>query len=251
MTDSPTIDLTERPAAAGSADLVPVVVSWRSWLVAIRVWVGPVADLLVAVVFRWRVAGRGHLHLFLSSKGVPVRASGCRRGPLWNNRVGHGYPVVGESQTGLFYPFHVLYAVLDVSTAYNAVQLGHYLLAFLFTWRFARQLGLGDGARVVGRIGLRLGVVPAPNRARVGDPGWHLVAGGVVGDQTIPAAAALSRAGMLAAILAVQMLAGHFHLAFITQLVLVLQFRRGCGGRGEDCPGDRRRRAGGCWWHRV
>src|SRR5207302_4641543 len=26
--------------------------------------------------------------------------------PFWNNLVGHGYPQVAESQTGVFYPLH-------------------------------------------------------------------------------------------------------------------------------------------------
>ena len=125
MTDSPTIDLTERPAAAGSADLVPVVVSWHSWLVAILVGLG------LSLIFWWPLYSGGGLlggdiyTYFFPQKAYLSERLAAGEVPLWNNRVGHGYPLVGESQTGLFYPFHVLYAVLDVSTAYNAVQLGH------------------------------------------------------------------------------------------------------------------------------
>src|SRR5262245_30044347 len=54
--------------------------------------------------------------------------------PFWNWRTGFGYPLVAESQTGVFYPFHlVAYALADVNTAYSAIQLLHYILAFVFT----------------------------------------------------------------------------------------------------------------------
>ena len=237
MTDSPTIDSTERPAAAGSDDLVPVVVSWRSWLVAILVGLG------LSLIFWWPLYSGGGLlggdiyTYFFPQKAYLSERLAAGEVPLWNNRVGHGYPLVGESQTGLFYPFHVLYAVLDVSTAYNAVQLGHYLLAFLFTWRFARQLGLGDVA------GWLVGLVYVY--------GWFppriVLEWAILGGTWLPAALWVVERfllrprcrdlAMLAAILAVQMLAGHFHLAFITQLVLVLYIPARLWWSGRGLPG--------------
>ena len=62
--------------------------------------------------------------------------------PLWNPRTGHGYPLVGESQTGVFYPFHLLfYRLLDVNCAYSAIHLLHYVLAFVFAALYARWIG--------------------------------------------------------------------------------------------------------------
>ncbi len=63
--------------------------------------------------------------------------------PLWNDRAGHGYPIVGESQTGAFYPPNaILYSLLGVNAAYNANHVLHYLLAFFFAWMYARAIGL-------------------------------------------------------------------------------------------------------------
>src|SRR2546430_2709781 len=63
--------------------------------------------------------------------------------PLWNNRIGNGYPQLAESQTGVFYPFNlVLYRWLDLNTAYNASVLLHYSLAFSGCCLLARRLDL-------------------------------------------------------------------------------------------------------------
>src|SRR5262249_11483993 len=44
--------------------------------------------------------------------------------PLWNPLTGHGYPVLGESQTGALYPLHlVVYALCDVGTGWNVVLI--------------------------------------------------------------------------------------------------------------------------------
>lgn len=141
--------------------------------------------------------------------------------PLWNNRTGHGYPTVGESQTGVFYPFHVLYALCDLTTAYNVVQLMHYTLAFLMCWLLARRWGLA--------------VLPACLAAVVYTYGWlptrMCVEWAALGAAWFPAALWCGESFLqtarrrylvaLSLVLAVQMLAGHFHLAFITQLTLV------------------------------
>lgn len=140
--------------------------------------------------------------------------------PLWNNRTGHGYPTVGESQTGVFYPFHLLYAVLDLNTAYNSIQIGHYVLAFIWCWLLARRWGLAT--------------VPAWLAATVYTYGWlpprMCVEWAALGAAWFPAALWCLETflqtgrrrylGCLSLVLAVQMLAGHFHLAFITQLTV-------------------------------
>jgi len=142
--------------------------------------------------------------------------------PLWNNRVGHGYPLVGESQTGAFYPFHVLYALFDVNTAYNAVQLSHYVLAFVFTWLYARRIGLGNVAAMLAAVVYVYGWFPPRICLE-----WA-----IIGGTWLPAALwaveshllnpARRWPVLLSLVLAVQLLAGHFHLAFITQLVLAV-----------------------------
>jgi hypothetical protein len=151
-------------------------------------------------------------------------AEGLRAGeiPLWNNRTSFGYPLIAESQTGAFYPPHlVLYRLLDVNLAYNANQLLHYVLAFLFTWLLAREL--------------KLSVCGAALAATVYTYGWSppriSLEWAIIGASWLPLAVwwterFLSRRDVrwlvgLSATLALQMLAGHYNLAFITQLVVV------------------------------
>ena len=63
--------------------------------------------------------------------------------PLWNNRIGNGYPQLAESQTGVLYPPNlVMYRWLEVNTAFNASVLAHYALAFVSCWLLGRRLNL-------------------------------------------------------------------------------------------------------------
>ncbi|MEC7557013.1 MAG: YfhO family protein [Planctomycetota bacterium] len=225
-TASSTGGLSGNPSAAG--------VSWRSWLVATVVGLG------LSLVFWWSLYSGGGLlggdiyTYFFPQKAYLAEHAVRGELPLWNNRVGHGYPVVGESQTGLFYPFHLLYAVLSVNAAYNTVQLVHYVLAFVFTWRYARQMGLGDVS------GWLVGLVYVY--------GWFppriVLEWAILGGTWLPAVLWVTERFLarprckdlllLSLVLALQMLAGHFHLAFVTQLVLVFYIpsRLWWAGRG-------------------
>jgi len=153
-----------------------------------------------------------------------IYAEGLRQGeiPLWNSKTGHGYPLVAESQTGTFYPFHLLlYSQLDVNTAYNVNHLFHYVLAFVFTWLYARSCGLAGLA--AGFTALAFTYAWFPPRTC-----WEWA---IIGGTWLPAALwCVERflrtrhwrfAIALCFVLAVQMLAGHYNLAFVTQLILV------------------------------
>ena len=142
--------------------------------------------------------------------------------PLWNSRTSFGYPLVAESQTGAFYPPHLmLYRLLDVNSAYNANQLLHYVLAFVFTWLLAREL--------------KLSAFGAALAATVYTYGWSppriSLEWAIIGASWLPLALwwterFLARRDArwlvgLSVTLALQMLAGHYNLAFITQLLVV------------------------------
>jgi hypothetical protein len=141
--------------------------------------------------------------------------------PLWNNRTGHGYPLVAESQTGAFYPFNViLYRAFDVNTAYNVSHLLHYVLAFTFAWMYARKLDLSPFAALLAALVYTYGWFPTRSCLE-----WAIVGGAY-----FPLALWCVESFLqtrrwrypigLSLALALQMLAGHFNLAFITQLVL-------------------------------
>jgi Bacterial membrane protein YfhO len=143
--------------------------------------------------------------------------------PLWNNLVGHGYPVIGESQTGAYYPFHpVLYSRFDVNTAYNAVQLIHYVLAFVFTWMFARRIGTSRTGAVLAALIYTYGWFPV----RIGLE-WAILGGAWLPAALWAAESCLSTGRLRYAValtmaLAVQLLAGHYNIAFITLLLLAV-----------------------------
>mgnify|MGYP002638953834 CR=1 FL=1 len=143
--------------------------------------------------------------------------------PLWNNRSGYGYPLIAESQTGAFYPPHLaLYSTLDVTTAYNLNQLLHYIATFIMVWLYAREVGVRAGGAILAALIYTYGWFPPRlclEWAIIGGmylplqlwlverflktghwryPIWMSVAGGT------------------------QLLAGHFNLAFIIDVVIVL-----------------------------
>ena len=107
------------------------------------------AAVALTLLFWWPLfGGAGFIggdvySYYLPQKVVYAENFAAHRLPLWNNRAGHGYPIVGESQTGPFYPFNLfLYSLLPINLAYNVNHLLHYLLAFAFTWLYARSLAL-------------------------------------------------------------------------------------------------------------
>ena len=143
--------------------------------------------------------------------------------PLWNNLTGHGYPLIGESQTGVFYPFHLLfYTTLDVNTAYHVNHLLHYVMAFLFCWMYARVFGLSKTAAALSALVYTYGWFPARNCLE-----WA-----IIGGAWLPLALWCVerffktrhwRYSMgLSVVLSMQMLAGHYNIGFITQVLLVV-----------------------------
>jgi Bacterial membrane protein YfhO len=141
--------------------------------------------------------------------------------PLWNDRAGHGYPILGESQTGVFYPTNLLlYAFLPVNAAYNVNHLLHYLLAFVFAWLYARSINLSGWGSGLAALVYTYGWFP-PRSC------WEWA---IIGGAWMPAAFwCLERffatrrwrfAFGLSGALALQLLDGHFNLAFFTVLTL-------------------------------
>lgn len=193
---------------------------------AILVWLG--VGLGLSALFWpqfWRGEGLigGDLYTyFLPQKVFFAEHLANGEWPLWNNWVGHGYPIVGESQTGVFYPPNgLMYPFLDVTTAYNLLQILHYALGFGFSVALARSYGFSNLASAWVGIVFIYGWFPARITLE-----WAIITGA-----WMPAALyclekflTTQRWRMLAGlalVLAMQMLAGHFHLAFITQVLLI------------------------------
>ncbi|MGZ0168660.1 MAG: YfhO family protein [Planctomycetales bacterium] len=145
--------------------------------------------------------------------------------PLWNNRSGFGYPLVAESQTGAFYPPHLLiYPLLDVNEGYNAVQILHYILAFVFTWLLARELELRPFGATLASLIYVYGWFP-PRMCLE----WAIIGGTWLPlslwwlERFLKTSHWRYLCG-LSATIGMQLLAGHFNLAFISLVLLVLFF---------------------------
>jgi hypothetical protein len=168
--------------------------------------------------------------------------------PFWNNRIGNGYPQLAESQTGALYPLNlVLYRWLDLNTAYNASVLFHYWLAFVGCWLLARRLDLSPLAATLAALVYTYGWFPPRISLE-----WA-----IVGGAWLPLAVWCVESFLqqrfrrwlviLTAVLTLQLLAGHFLLAFLTQLLIAcyvparLWFAGAslpaatCGSRGVTC----------------
>ncbi|MEZ6129971.1 MAG: hypothetical protein R3C59_14910 [Planctomycetaceae bacterium] len=184
-----------------------------------------VVGLVLAVAVWWPLVQGGGLvggdvyPYFLPQKVVLAESMANSEIPLWHNRTGLGYPLLAESQAGVFYPPNqILYRVLDVNAAYNANVLLHYWLAFVFAWRFGRCQGISTWPALLAAMVFVYGWFPA----RIS---WEWsIFGGVFFPLTLWLTDRFVRQpdryrfAALSLCFAVYLLAGHFTLAFISQL---------------------------------
>ena len=141
--------------------------------------------------------------------------------PLWNHRVGHGYPIIAESQTGLLYPPHLFfYSFFELETAYYANQLFHYWLTFLFAFLFAGKIGLKFWGASLAALVYTYGWFPPRICLE-----WAIIGGmylplGLYLLESFLQTNRIRFLVLLSIVLAVQLCAGHFQLAFIHLIVL-------------------------------
>jgi hypothetical protein len=191
------------------------------------------APLLVGLALAawyWRplLEGAGFIGGDVYNYFMPLKtyyAEGLARGELrfWHPGIGNGVSVLGESQTGMFYPFHLLaYRMLPVATAYNAVFLLHYVLAYVFFYWLARGRGLSASASLFASLVYVYSWFPA--RACLE---WSIITGAWTPLQLHFAFRFLEtgkrRFGWgLAAALCIQLLAGHYQLAWVSIVAVLL-----------------------------
>lgn len=143
--------------------------------------------------------------------------------PLWNPLVGFGYPTLGESQTGVLYPPNLIfYSQFSLNTAYNLSQLLHYVIAFTATWALGRRLGLSTITALFAAVVFVYGWFPARICLE-----WAIVGGAWFAAILWAATVYLQTGktwslGCVSVFLGMDLLAGHYHLAFITLIVLAV-----------------------------
>ena len=153
--------------------------------------------------------------------GVLRRALATGRLPLWNDRWGFGFPGLAESQMGVYYPPHaVLYSLFFTEAAYTISLLGHVLLGGLGAFVLARRFGGSVHGGVLAAIAWGMSgfaVIHLSHQWAYTAGAWMpwtwMLAWRIVRGQT-----GMRTTLALAAILALQVLPGHFQIAFITQV---------------------------------
>ena len=194
----------------------------REWLTATILSAALTAFFWQGLLLGGGLVGGDTYPYFFPQKQLIAQEFAAGRLPLWHDRTALGYPLLAESQGGIFYPVtQVLYRVFDAHSAYHISLLLHYLLATVFTWRYARSQGLRQPTALLVALVFVYGWFPA--RASLE---WSIIGGvwfplclwltdRLLKSPSIPRLSALSLA------MATHLLAGHYTLAFITQLTCV------------------------------
>ncbi|HKM53738.1 MAG TPA: hypothetical protein VJY33_10030 [Isosphaeraceae bacterium] len=164
---------------------------------------------------------------FLGLMGTLSVALREGRLPVWNELWGYGFPGLGESQMGVYYPPHlILYGILPTERAYVASLVLHTLVGAIGGWWAARQFGvsqLGSGLAgfVYASCGFFLIHMPHPWGYTTGS--WMPWAWGLA--WLILTSRSERQAGrmlLLSLVLVFQILPGHFQVAFMTMAGIAL-----------------------------
>ncbi len=207
---------TDQDACPGSP------VTWTQWLAAIMTGTGLAVMCWSGLLTDQDLNGGDTWPYFMPQKVVLAESLQNNRIPGWHPLTGLGYPLLAESQAGVFYPpTQILYRLFEVNRAFSVSTVLHYALAFVFAWRFMRSQGVSATASQLAALVYVYGWFPARISLE-----WSII-GGVWLPLTLwRGHEFLTRPGrmrfaLLASALAVHLLAGHFTLAFITELCLI------------------------------
>jgi hypothetical protein len=190
-------------------------------VVALLAWLWPIG------VGGMMPVGGDVTSFFLGLMAVLHESLGAGRIPVWNDLWGYGFPGLAESQMGVYYPPHLLiYRFLSTESAYVLSLVLHTLWGGLGTYWAARRLGVLTGGSVLAAF----------TWSACGFFFIHLAhPWGYTTGCWMPWALGLSwsmlrmgrHAGsgspfLLSLVLVLQLLPGHFQLAFQTELMIGL-----------------------------
>ena len=119
------------------------------WAIAFLVVL--VALFFGEVLFHDRVYYGGDLaRIYLPQRVALHEAIGQRQLPLWSSRLGAGYPLAAEGETGALYPPNwFTYALLSPELGLTVSLLAHFGIGWLGLYVFARELSLSRGAAIL------------------------------------------------------------------------------------------------------
>ena len=192
-------------------------------------WVAPRIAMLAGVLaWLWPIGPGGRMPVggdatqFSEGLMAFLRASIlARRLPLWNDLWGLGFPGVAESQMGAFYPPHLLfYGLLPTEIASTSSLVLHTLWGALGASWAARRFGTSEaGAALAGFAWATCGffLIHLPHQWGYTVGSWMPWAWGLAW-QVARGTGSRRTPWLLSATLALQILPGHFQLAFATEV---------------------------------
>ncbi len=89
---------------------------------------------------------------FYPWRRVAVEMARAGAVPLWNHYLGNGAPLVANLQSAVFYPLNLIYLLVPVERAMGYSVVMHVALAGLFTYLYARSIGLSRFASLVAAV---------------------------------------------------------------------------------------------------
>ncbi len=72
--------------------------------------------------------------------------------PLWNPYTNSGVPFVGNAQSAVFSPFHLIGCLLPLPASFVVTAVLRLLVAGFFTFLFARRIGIGKHGAIVSMV---------------------------------------------------------------------------------------------------
>jgi hypothetical protein len=209
----------------------------RTWTESAKASRGRVAIILLMaclLLWLWPIGVGGKMpvggdvtQFFLGLMGVLGTALRDGRLPIWNDLWGYGFPGIGESQMGVYYPPHlVLYGLLPTEWAYVHSLLLHTLWGALGAWWAARQFGvtpMGSSLAAFAFSASGFFVIHMPHPWGYTTGSWMPWAWGLTWSfLTSPRPNVPVKLFLLSLVLVLQMLPGHFQIAFLTQVGIIL-----------------------------
>jgi hypothetical protein len=194
----------------------------------------PAVVILVLLVWLWPIGVGGKMlvggdvtHFFLGLMGFLSQSLREHRLPVWNDLWGYGFPGLGESQMGVFYPLHwLLYGCFATETAYTLSLVIHTLWGGLGVLWAAGRLGVSRIGSALAAFAWSTGgffLIHLAHPWSYTTGSWMPWAFGLTWSIIAPGRARRNWSGvLLSLVLVLQVLPGHFQLGFQTQVGIAL-----------------------------
>ncbi len=197
--------------------------------------IGAVAVAAALFAWLWPIGLGGKMpvggdvtQFFMGLMGFLSESLRAGRLPVWNDLWGYGFPGIGESQMGVFYPLHVLfYGHLATETAYVVSMVFHTLWGGLGTFWAARRFNISFAGSALAAFAWSASgffLIHLAHQWGYTTGSWMPWAWGLTWCCLDSPTGAFRRSApfLLSIVLALQILPGHFQLAFMTECGVVL-----------------------------